>query len=181
MKKTFILLFIIVLTRSPSHLLTEALCVRYLYPERPRCRLPLSCAPHPRLEGLSCDLSGLFRWHSSTVAEDIRVQRVLSFSRMGSRCIRTVSGGHISPQIFVGFVLLQWFLECWVLSGAGGESDYSCSLPPSPSCQIQQVLLSSLSHFSFLFFVATVLAVFSFLRVLCLVSLPATFLLFSST
>lgn len=46
--KTLILLFIIVLTRS-LHLLTEALCVRYLYPEGPRCQLPPGLSPSRRL------------------------------------------------------------------------------------------------------------------------------------
>lgn len=40
-KRTLILLFIIVLTRSPSfYLLAEALCVRYLYPEGALSQMP---------------------------------------------------------------------------------------------------------------------------------------------
>lgn len=64
--KTTLILFIIVLTRSPFHLLTEALCIRYLYLEGLRCRqpLPVWCAlPMPGRSFMwSLRSSGVLCW-----------------------------------------------------------------------------------------------------------------------
>lgn len=92
------------------------------------------------------------------------VQRVLSFSRMRSRWIQTVSGGQLLFLIFADAVDPQWFLECWVMSGAGGGG-WIFILLFSP---FHLVDFSSLSS-SF------------FLQAICLVMLSATFLPFSST
>lgn len=69
-----------------------------------------------------------------------------------------------ASHIFIDIVLLQWFLECWVMPGAGGEVRsqrvFASLLPDLPPLSSPFHLLD---WFFFLFFAATVLAPFSFL------------------
>lgn len=86
-KRTLILLFIIVLTRSPFHLLAEALCVRYLFPEEALCLLPpAGHSPSPvwwsylRLEGVIFEIF----WGLLVAAPLLKILRCIRMQRFSA-------------------------------------------------------------------------------------------------